>query len=68
MSEDPKTATGLIVKEIADMVPPADKAVAGQDFGTRFGTLVLSSAISLVSWPGSSPSPAGRKSSRCACS
>jgi hypothetical protein len=33
MSEDLKTATGMIVQEVAEMVPQADKNTAGRDLG-----------------------------------
>jgi len=39
MSDDPSTATGLIVKEMADVLPAADKRIAGRDFGTALKNL-----------------------------
>ena len=33
MSEDPKSATGLIVQQVAAVVPQSDKETAGRDLG-----------------------------------
>jgi len=36
MSDDPKSATGLIVQEVAAVVPQSDKDTAGRDLGKAF--------------------------------